>query len=77
MPAGLSQAMFDYENFYEEKILEKKKDNSYRIFKKVARLGPSFPCAEEHTEDKKPITVWCSNDYLGMSWHPKVQEAVV
>ena len=26
---------------------------------------------------KKDITVWCSNDYLGMSYHPEVQKAVV
>jgi len=69
--------MFDYESFYEEKIGAKKKDNSYRIFKKVARLGSKFPQAEECTENTKPITVWCSNDYLGMSWHPTVQSAVV
>nr|AAD20807.1 5-aminolevulinate synthase [Glycera dibranchiata] len=72
-----SDEVFDYESFYEKKIQEKKDDNSYRIFKKVARLGPSFPRAVEHTGEKKNITVWCSNDYLGMSWNPKVQEAVV
>ena len=67
---------FDYEEFFEAKIESKKKDHSYRIFKKVSRLGPSFPEAEEHTKGRKNITVWCSNDYLGMSWHPKVQDAV-
>jgi 5-aminolevulinate synthase len=74
---GNTSVVFDYERFFEEKIEAKKKDSSYRIFKKVARLGPSFPVAEEHTNGTKQITVWCSNDYLGMSWHPKVQEAVV
>ena len=69
--------MFDYEGFFESKIEEKKQDSSYRIFKRVARLGSSFPMAEEHTKERKKISVWCSNDYLGMSWHPAVQSAVV
>jgi len=68
---------YDYDGFFEKKIVEKKKDNSYRIFKKVARLAPNFPFAEEHSEGNQKISVWCSNDYLGMSWHPTVQASVV
>ena len=30
----------------------------------------------EYTRDQKDITVWCSNDYLGMSAHPAVKLAV-
>lgn len=58
--------------------MKKKKEHSYRIFKKVNRLaGPGqFPSALEYSWGEKPITVWCSNDYLGMSCHPKVKEAV-
>ena len=76
LPSG-PKDMFDYEGFFESKIEEKKQDSSYRIFKRVARLGSSFPMAEEHTKERKKISVWCSNDYLGMSWHPAVQSAVV
>lgn len=69
---------FDYDAFCREKIAAKKADNSYRVFKKVSRDATQFPAAEEHSENEpKGITVWCSNDYLGMSWHPKVQAAVV
>lgn len=68
--------LFDYESFFTDKIEKKKKDHSYRVFKKVLRKGPKFPYAEEHTGPLKDISVWCSNDYLGMSWHPKVTEAV-
>lgn len=77
LPAARPGTMFDYNSFLEEKLDEKRKDNSYRIFKRVARLGSNFPFAEEHTGETKKISVWCSNDYLGMSWHPKVQSAVV
>lgn len=30
----------------------------------------------EYSGEEKPITVWCSNDYLGMSRHPKVLRSV-
>lgn len=69
--------VFDYEAFFEDKLEQKKRDNSYRIFKKVSRKATEFPRALEHSSGEKDITVWCSNDYLGMSWHPKVQEAVM
>ncbi|KAG8238252.1 hypothetical protein J437_LFUL017816, partial [Ladona fulva] len=67
---------FAYENFFHEQINKKKKDHSYRIFKKVNRLANEFPSAVEYSWGERPITVWCSNDYLGMSCHPKVKEAV-
>lgn len=57
--------------------MAKKKDHSYRVFRKVARFGQKPPFAEEFTNNCKPITVWCSNDYLGMSSHPKVKQAVM
>ena len=69
---------FKYEKFYKEKLDAKRADSSYRIFKKVSRIATRFPAALEHSAgNPKDITVWCSNDYLGMSWHPKVQEAVM
>ncbi|XP_060553913.1 5-aminolevulinate synthase, erythroid-specific, mitochondrial-like isoform X3 [Ruditapes philippinarum] len=68
--------LFNYEKFFDGQIEKKKRDHSYRVFKKVLRKGPMFPLAEEHTNTKKKISVWCSNDYLGMSWHPKVTDAV-
>ena len=48
----------------------------FRVFKKVNRLAQKFPSAMEYTYGEKPITVWCANDYLGMSRHPKVVGAV-
>lgn len=60
-----------------EQIAKKKRNHSYRVFKKVNRLASDFPRAEEHTEGGKQIVVWCSNDYLGMSSHPQVLEAVM
>jgi 5-aminolevulinate synthase len=68
---------FQYERFFAEQVEAKKRDNTYRIFKKVSRRAGDFPLAQEHTAEKKDITVWCSNDYLGMSYHPEVQKAVM
>nr|CAD7260349.1 unnamed protein product [Timema shepardi] len=42
----------------------------------VNRLAKAFPAALEYSWGERPITVWCSNDYLGMSTHPQVKEAV-
>jgi len=46
------------------------------VFKKVNRMASEFPSALEFTWGQQPITVWCSNDYLGMSRHPEVTAAV-
>jgi 5-aminolevulinate synthase len=67
---------FDYEPFFNSQIQKKKMDHSYRVFKKVNRKAGQFPSAQEYSWGKKDITVWCSNDYLGMSAHPAVTEAV-
>lgn len=71
------EGIFPYETFFHEQIMLKKNDHSYRIFKKVNRDAQSFPRATETTWGNRPITVWCANDYLGMSCHPKVKEAVM
>ncbi|CAL7946447.1 unnamed protein product [Xylocopa violacea] len=67
---------FPYEKFFHDQIMKKKKDHSYRVFKKVNRLAENFPAAMEYSWGEKPITVWCSNDYLGMSRHPAVTNSV-
>ena len=73
---GSTSTLFDYNKFFMNQIEKKKRDHSYRVFKKVMRKGQKFPMVEEFGSVKKDISVWCSNDYLGMSWHPKVTEAV-
>lgn len=67
-----SGATFSYENFYEEEIDKKKQDKSYRYFNNINRLAKQFPDA--HTGTGEQVTVWCANDYLGMSKHPEVLE---
>ncbi|EDW01920.1 5-aminolevulinate synthase, erythroid-specific, mitochondrial [Drosophila grimshawi] len=74
-----ANSTFHYEKFFNEQIMKKKRDHSYRVFKRVNRLAGDglFPHALEYSkQSERPITVWCSNDYLGMSAHPNVKHAV-
>lgn len=64
-----------------EEIEKKKLNHTYRIFKKVNRRAKQFPFAEEFSKPLasglgQEISVWCSNDYLGMTRHEKVVKAV-
>jgi 5-aminolevulinate synthase len=73
---------FEYNTFFDEKIEAKKRDNSYRVFKRVQRKSGLFPKAQEKNNldddiDSRTITVWCSNDYLGLGQHPKLKKAVM
>ncbi|XP_074538421.1 5-aminolevulinate synthase, erythroid-specific, mitochondrial [Halichoeres trimaculatus] len=70
---------YDYDSFFMEKIAEKKKDHTYRVFKTVNRSTDVFPFAEDYSisgREGSQVSVWCSNDYLGMSRHPRVLGAI-
>lgn len=64
-------AKFDYEGFYNHELEKKHKDKSYRYFNNINRLAKEFPRAHMATQEDK-VTVWCSNDYLGMGRNPQV-----
>lgn len=62
---------FDYEAFYNAELDKKHKDKSYRYFNNINRLAKEFPQA--HMSDmNERVSVWCSNDYLGMGRNPLV-----
>jgi 5-aminolevulinate synthase len=62
---------FDYGAFYNAELDKKHKDKSYRYFNNINRLAQEFPRAHKDNISEK-VTVWCSNDYLGMGRNPQV-----
>ncbi|MGF1549882.1 MAG: 5-aminolevulinate synthase [Sphingomonadaceae bacterium] len=67
----------DYEGFFRAQLDGVRGEGRYRIFAEIERKRGAFPRATRYVgEETQPITVWCSNDYLGMGQHPKVLEAM-
>jgi len=67
----------NYERFFTDKITDLKEEGRYRVFADLERKAGNFPAAFNHSEDGvRDVTVWCSNDYLGMGQNPEVMEAM-
>ncbi|MGF7177894.1 5-aminolevulinate synthase [Azospirillum doebereinerae] len=68
----------DYESFFRTQIATLKQDGRYRFFADLARQAGNFPTAtfRDSQGRERSVTVWCSNDYLGMGQHPAVLKAM-
>jgi 5-aminolevulinate synthase len=69
---------FDFSETFAQLIAEMKRDGRYRSFIQLERIAGEFPMALWHHPDgsSSRVTVWCSNDYLGMGQHPDVLAAM-
>jgi 5-aminolevulinate synthase len=68
---------FSYLSRFRDALAGLQREGRYRVFADIVRRRSALPRADFYTDGaRRPITVWCSNDYLGMSQHPKVIAAM-
>jgi len=68
----------DYDHLFDQQLSQLKEEGNYRIFAELERCQGNFPKAKNYQSSKKvsEVTVWCSNDYLGMGQNPEVLASI-
>ncbi|WP_332718803.1 5-aminolevulinate synthase [Pelagibacterium mangrovi] len=64
----------DYRGIFEDAVDALRVEKRYRVFADLERIAGHFPRAvfRDSADNAREITIWCSNDYLGMGQHEKV-----
>ena len=70
--------MMSYRRHFACAIGKLESERRYRVFADLERSAEHFPAAVWHRDDREAedVTIWCSNDYLGMGRHPEVIAAM-
>jgi 5-aminolevulinate synthase len=68
----------DYRGIFEDAVDTLRQEKRYRVFADLERIAGRFPRAvyRDESDNAREITIWCSNDYLGMGQHEKVIAAM-
>jgi 5-aminolevulinate synthase len=68
-----------YDQHFQSAIAQLKMEKRYRVFANLERDAVRFPTAlwrpEGEEDAPREVTIWCSNDYLGMGGHRAVVDA--
>jgi 5-aminolevulinate synthase len=76
-PTAANDELMDYEAYFAGALDGLREDGNYRVFAHLERKMGAFPKAVRHTDDGiHDVTVWCSNDYLGMGQEKCVIDAM-
>ena len=68
----------DFDALFQGQLDALKAEGNYRVFADLERRCGSFPRAANHKDGQvRDVTVWCSNDYLGMGQNETVVKAMV
>ncbi len=67
----------DYEAYFSDYLDELRREGRYRVFADLERNSAEHPTAIHRADNaKSTVTIWCSNDYLGMGRHGKIVAAM-
>ncbi|MDQ8699772.1 5-aminolevulinate synthase [Hyphomicrobium sp. LHD-15] len=67
----------NFEHLFQQRLAALQREGRYRVFADLKRRRGAFPVADHFAANgSREVTVWCSNDYLGMGQHPKVIAAM-